>query len=214
RVPATDPPPFGVDDGVRCVPVGKLATLEAPAAGFVSVGGRKTALDAICWLLDRGTDPDDITWIRPRDTWLLTRPYFQPGRARTFDRTVQQLDAMVASGRGDEREPHVGGRAAGPPRSDGAEDGGEAPALPARGHAPYAVRLPARGVGRHPHGAGLAGRARSAGLDRSLAAQPLDRLGRRRGPGSSPRAAGPLLRRAVPRPRPAPDVRSTRDAAG
>src|SRR5439155_20935064 len=97
RVPATDPPPFGVDDGVRCVPVGKLATLEAPAAGFVIVGGGKTALDAICWLLDRGTDPDDITWIRPRDTWLLNRAYFQPGRARTFEGIVLQLEAMVAS---------------------------------------------------------------------------------------------------------------------
>ncbi|HEX4530762.1 MAG TPA: NAD(P)-binding protein, partial [Acidimicrobiia bacterium] len=67
RVPATEPVPFAVADGVRCVPVGELATLAQPAAGYVIVGGGKTALDAICWLLDRGCDPDDITWIRPRD---------------------------------------------------------------------------------------------------------------------------------------------------
>ena len=29
RVPATDPPPFDVADGVRCVPVGELATARA-----------------------------------------------------------------------------------------------------------------------------------------------------------------------------------------
>ena len=30
RVPATDPPPFDVADGVRCVPVGELAALDDP----------------------------------------------------------------------------------------------------------------------------------------------------------------------------------------
>ena len=97
RVPATDPAPFDVVDGARCVPVGELTTLENPAAGYVIVGGGKTALDAICWLLDRGTDPDDITWIRPRDTWILNRAFFQPGRARTLEGIVLQLEAMVAS---------------------------------------------------------------------------------------------------------------------
>jgi NAD(P)-binding Rossmann-like domain len=97
RVPATDSAPFDVADGVRCVPVGELTTVEGPAAGFVIVGGGKTALDAICWLLDRGTDPDNITWIRPRDTWILNRAFFQPGQLRTFAGIVLQLEAMIAS---------------------------------------------------------------------------------------------------------------------
>ena len=97
RVPATDAPPFDVADGVRCIPVGGLATVEHPGAGYVIVGGGKTALDAIGWLLDRGVDPGDITWIRPRDTWVLNRAFFQPGRARTFEGVVLQLEAMVAS---------------------------------------------------------------------------------------------------------------------
>jgi hypothetical protein len=63
----------------------------------VIVGGGKTALDAICWLLDRGTDPDAITWIRPRDSWILNRAFFQPGESRTFAGVVLQLEAMVAS---------------------------------------------------------------------------------------------------------------------
>jgi hypothetical protein len=97
RVPATDPPPFAVGEGARCVPVGELATVQEPPAGYVIVGGGKTALDAICWLLDRGTDPDAITWIRPRDTWVLNRAYYQPGDLRTFTSAVLQLEAMVAS---------------------------------------------------------------------------------------------------------------------
>ena len=97
RVPATDPAPFEIADGARCVPVGELVRLEEPAAAYVIVGGGKTGSDAICWLLDRGTDPDEITWIRPRDNWILNRAFFQPGRSRTFEGVVMMLEAMVAS---------------------------------------------------------------------------------------------------------------------
>jgi hypothetical protein len=97
RVPATDPPPFEVAEGTRCVPVGELAWLADAPAGFVILGGGKTAMDAICWLLDRGCDPQAITWIRPRDNWLLNRDFFQPGRARTLAGVVALLEAMVAA---------------------------------------------------------------------------------------------------------------------
>ena len=30
------------------------------------------------WLLEREVDPDDITWIRSRDAWLLDRANTQP----------------------------------------------------------------------------------------------------------------------------------------
>jgi hypothetical protein len=98
QVPATHPAPFGVADGVRMIPVGELAEVESPPAGIVIVGAGKTALDAICWLLDRGTDPEDITWIRPQDTWLLNREFFQPSQPRTFLGVILQLEAMAASG--------------------------------------------------------------------------------------------------------------------
>ena len=97
RVPATDPAPFDVAEGARCVPVGELARLDEPAAAYVIIGGGKTGSDAIGWLLDLGTDPDDTTWIRPRDNWILNRAFFQPGQPRTFEGVVLQLEAMVAS---------------------------------------------------------------------------------------------------------------------
>src|SRR4249920_3103247 len=51
RVPATEPPPFEVADGVTCVPVGALTSVTKPAAGYVIIGAGKTAMDAACWLL-------------------------------------------------------------------------------------------------------------------------------------------------------------------
>lgn len=97
RVPATEPPPFAVADGVRCVPVGELTSVTDPPAGYVIVGGGKTALDAGCWLLDLGTPPERITWVRPRDSWVLNRTYFQPGPgvAASFEGVVLELEALA-----------------------------------------------------------------------------------------------------------------------
>jgi hypothetical protein len=97
RVPATEPPPFEVADGATCVPVGALTRVSEPAAGYVIIGGGKTAMDAGCWLLDQGAAPRDITWIRPRESWILNRAYFQPGRGvvPTFEGVVLELEAIV-----------------------------------------------------------------------------------------------------------------------
>jgi hypothetical protein len=99
RVPATDPPPFEVAAGVRCIPVGELVGVHEPPDGYVVIGGGKTALDAICWLLDRDVPDDDITWIRPRDSWLLSRHVYQPldSVVRTFEAVVLQLEAVASS---------------------------------------------------------------------------------------------------------------------
>ncbi|HWC38517.1 MAG TPA: NAD(P)/FAD-dependent oxidoreductase [Acidimicrobiales bacterium] len=97
RVPASDPPSFEVADGVTCVPVGQLTQVEESPAGYVIIGAGKTAMDAACWLLDRGTPPEIITWIRPRDTWILNRAFFQPavGVVRTFEGVVHHLEAVA-----------------------------------------------------------------------------------------------------------------------
>lgn len=77
-IPASLPPPFEVASEATCVPVNALVQLERPASGYVIVGGGKTAMDAIIWLLEQGTDADDIRWIRPREQWLTNRDHFQP----------------------------------------------------------------------------------------------------------------------------------------
>ncbi len=97
HVPASDPPPFEIAEGVTCVPVGRLTQVEQTPAGYVIVGGGKTAMDAACWLLDHGTPPEVITWIRPRDAWILNRAFFQPGVGvvRTFGGIVHHLEAVA-----------------------------------------------------------------------------------------------------------------------
>jgi hypothetical protein len=99
RVPATDPPPFEVAEGARCVPVGDLTRVERPAAGYVVIGGGKTSMDAVCWLLDTGVPPASITWVRPQDSWVLNRRYFQPGAGvvETFEGVVAELEAVATS---------------------------------------------------------------------------------------------------------------------
>ncbi len=100
RVPASDPPPFEIGEGVRCVPVGALTSVAKPPAGYVIIGGGKTAMDAACWLLDQGAPPREITWIRPRESWILNRAFFQPGVGvvPTFAGVVAELEAVAECG--------------------------------------------------------------------------------------------------------------------
>jgi len=97
RLPSTHPPGFTVAPGVRCVPPNDLPKLSGPCAGFTIIGAGKTAMDTAVWLLEQGVDPDAITWIRPRDAWLMNRATVQP-KFEFFDRTVGAFaDAMEAA---------------------------------------------------------------------------------------------------------------------
>jgi hypothetical protein len=77
-VPATTPPPFRVADGARVVAVNELPAAAGGASRYVIVGSGKTATDGIVWLLTNGVEPDRITWVRPREPWMLNRAVVQP----------------------------------------------------------------------------------------------------------------------------------------
>lgn len=83
-IPASCPPPFDIEPGVRCVAVNELAHVAEPAAGYVIIGAGKTAIDACLWLLQTGVSPRDIRWIKPREAWLLNRTYAQCGELVGF----------------------------------------------------------------------------------------------------------------------------------
>lgn len=78
RVPSMRPPPYEVAPGVACVAPNGL-----PVAGaherYVIVGAGKTGMDTCLWLLGHGIAPDRLTWVMPRDSWLLDRATIQPG---------------------------------------------------------------------------------------------------------------------------------------
>jgi hypothetical protein len=77
-IPATTPPPFGVADDARVIPVNELARLDVAPTNYVIVGSGKTATDAIVWLLANGVAQERIVWVRPRDPWMLNRARVQP----------------------------------------------------------------------------------------------------------------------------------------
>jgi hypothetical protein len=99
RVPATEPPSFAIGERVQCVPVGDLTRVASPPSGYVIIGAGKTGMDAATWLLDQGTPPDRITWIRPGDSWILNRAFYQPGVgvATTLEGVVFELESISQS---------------------------------------------------------------------------------------------------------------------
>jgi hypothetical protein len=77
-VPSTHTPTFEVDADAQLVAPNDLVSRAEAASSYTVIGGGKTAMDACTWLLEGGVDPDRIRWIRPRDSWVLDRAYFQP----------------------------------------------------------------------------------------------------------------------------------------
>lgn len=80
-VPSTHTPNFKIDAGVSFMALNDLTRIEKTPAGYVIIGGGKTGIDAVLWLLENGTDPDAIQWIVSRDAWLLNRKNTQPSPA-------------------------------------------------------------------------------------------------------------------------------------
>ena len=92
-VPSTHTPNFKVSDNAQFMPLNDLPKIQRKPAGYVVIGGGKTAIDACLWLLQSGVDPDDIRWIRPRDAWLLDRANTQPTEA-FFNHSVGSIAAQ------------------------------------------------------------------------------------------------------------------------
>ncbi|WP_319456677.1 MULTISPECIES: NAD(P)/FAD-dependent oxidoreductase [unclassified Mycobacterium] len=77
-VPAMRPPLYDVADGVECIPPNGLPR-QPVREQYVVVGAGKTSMDTCSWLLRHGIAPDRVTWIKPRESWVLDRAAVQPG---------------------------------------------------------------------------------------------------------------------------------------
>lgn len=95
-VPSTHTPNFSVDPKVNFMPLNNLPLVTKKPSGYVVIGGGKTGIDACLWLLGGDVDPDVITWIRPRDSWLLDRKNTQPTES-FFNSSVGSLAAQYES---------------------------------------------------------------------------------------------------------------------
>jgi len=97
-VPSTHKPNFEIADGVELIPLNDLPSLIEPRDAYVVVGGGKTGIDAILWLLDNQINPDHITWIMPRDGWWINRQNTQPSRdffKHSIGGQANQLEAIA-----------------------------------------------------------------------------------------------------------------------
>lgn len=96
-IPSEGPPPFGVTEDARVIPVNGLARLQEAPSQYVIIGSGKTATDACVWLLSRGVDPDEICWVRPRDPWMLNRAVVQPDPAIFLGMAADTMQAAEKS---------------------------------------------------------------------------------------------------------------------
>jgi hypothetical protein len=108
-VPSMRPPPYSVAPGVDCVPPNDLARIREARDRYVIVGAGKTAMDACLWLLRHGVTAQRLTWIKPRDSWLLDRAAIQPGR-QFAKRTLADFSSQLASVQEAESLPDLFGR--------------------------------------------------------------------------------------------------------
>lgn len=100
-VPSTHTPKFTVAEGVRLIAPNALTQLwqtkniENRPTKFCIIGAGKTAMDAGIWLLNHGAAPDSISWVMPRDSWLVNRLTTQPGEEFFKDSIGGQVTQMA-----------------------------------------------------------------------------------------------------------------------
>ena len=102
NVPATSAPRYGVAEGVRLVTPTQLTQIwngnQGPPAHFCIVGAGKTAMDVGVWLLGCGAPAQSVSWVVPRDSWLVNRLTTQPGEEyfqHSMGGVAQQLKAIA-----------------------------------------------------------------------------------------------------------------------
>jgi len=78
NVPSTHTPNFDVSEDVTFIPLNDLPLIKDAPKGFTVIGGGKTGIDAILWLLQNHVPAQNIRWIKSRDAWLLNRKNTQP----------------------------------------------------------------------------------------------------------------------------------------
>jgi hypothetical protein len=99
-IPMTHTPNFKVADGVTSIPPNFLCTFAPKYKHITVLGGGKTGIDSILWLLTNHYPPANISWVIPRDSWFYDRSNFQPDEAfleQTLEFTASQLETYASA---------------------------------------------------------------------------------------------------------------------
>jgi len=95
HVPATKKPNYGVSDNVNLVPINGLANISSPLPHYLVIGGGKTGIDAVLYLLDHGMNPDKISWVIPNDAWFFERDAFRYDGGNLAEVAVRMIDSVL-----------------------------------------------------------------------------------------------------------------------
>ena len=95
HVPATKKPNYQVSEGVHLVPINGLGNLSSPWPQYLIIGGGKTGIDAVLFLLDHGMDPDKISWIIPNDSWFFERDALKYDGGTFCTGIMKMIDAVI-----------------------------------------------------------------------------------------------------------------------
>jgi hypothetical protein len=99
-VPSTHTPSFEIGVGAKLVTPNALPKMAPEHDDFVILGGGKTSMDVGVWLLQMGAKPEQISWVVPRDSWLINRDTTQPGEAffhRSAGGQARQFEAAAGA---------------------------------------------------------------------------------------------------------------------
>jgi hypothetical protein len=91
---------FTVEGGAACVPPQALPDQSTGFRHFVIIGGGKTGLDSVSWLLDQGVAPAQLCWVVPRDAWWSNRRAVQTSathRAGTLSMMRRAAEVMAGA---------------------------------------------------------------------------------------------------------------------
>lgn len=91
---------FTVEGGAACVPPQALPDQAPGFRHFVVIGGGKTGLDSVSWLLDQGVAPAQLWWVVPRDAWWSNRRAVQTSathRAGTLSMMRRAAEVMAGA---------------------------------------------------------------------------------------------------------------------
>ena len=97
-VPATHTPNFSIDKNVNFKPINALPEELSGPEHYCIIGGGKTGMDAIVYLMENNIAAENISWVISRDSWVIDRATTQNTEAffeTSIGNQANQFEALV-----------------------------------------------------------------------------------------------------------------------